>query len=379
MVVEQVLLRQFRHFKNTMFAFAPDSNLIVGPNGSGKTSLLESIYFLAYAKSFRSHTNRHIIAYQQDYLQVDAKIHFDNQLLVLNNLYSHQQDLRKIQINQDHQVKQSDIAKMLPVVFIDTSTHREFADTPSNRRDFINWCCFYTDSDYHNNLSKFQRVLQQRNQLLKQYKKQPTMQPSLLSTWTEPLVFYAQKVHDARLQLIEQLNDHLHLIWPHFFETPCAIVSYQQGWKNSIGYLDCLAQSLDQDKLYGHTQFGPHRADLQCLTHQESPLFHTFSQGQQKLFSYIMKFIQLHLVTTLRKQKGILLIDDLPAELDQVNQAKIIDFIGTLDCQKFLTALDPTSFQTTYSDTAIFVDQSLSKQNTSHSPTEIYPQPIAIN
>ena len=70
-----------------------------------------------------------------------------------------------------------------------------------------------------------------------------------------------------------------------------------------------------------------------------------------------MKFIQLHLITRLNQQRGILLIDDLPAELDAANQTKIIEFIKTIDCQKFLTALDPSHFQSVYTDHAIFVGQ----------------------
>ena len=372
MVIEQILLKQFRHFKHTLFSFSPCSNLVVGPNGSGKTSVLESIYYLAYSKSFRSNINRHIIAYHQEHFQVDAKIQYNLQPLTLHTVYSNHKPLNTLLLNQDKNVKQSEIAKMLPVVFIDTSTHREFASSPSNRRDFLNWCCFYTDADYHSNLSKYKRALQQRNHLLKQKNGQAS---SLLSTWTEPLIFYAEKIHNSRVLMIEQLNDHMSKIWPYFFSGPCALIDYQQGWKKGIEYTDSLAQSLHQDSLYGYTQVGPHRADLSCLTPQKHPLFQSLSQGQQKLFAYIMKFIQLHLITRLNQQRGILLIDDIPAALDAANQTKIIEFIQTIDCQKFLTALDPSHFQSVYTDHAIFVDQ-IPLTCDPHSPHKIQASPI---
>ena len=373
MVVEQILLKNFRHFQHVLFNFHQKANLIVGCNGSGKTSLLESIYFLSYSKSFRSSSNRNIIGYDQNHLQIDAKIHHNQEVLTIHNIHSNQRENNQVRLNQDHKIKQTEIAKMLPVVFIDTSTHREFAHTPKNRRDFLNWCCFYIDTDYHRNLSQYQKALEQRNHLLKQQKQQSS---SLLATWTEPLIFYAEKIHTSRVKMLALLNEQITQIWPYFFAEPCAILNYQCGWKKDLDYADCLKQSIEQDVLYGHTQYGPHRADLICQTHLNHLIFQSFSQGQQKLFSYIMKFIQLHMVTSLKQQQGILLIDDLPAELDACNQAKIIEFINTIDCQKFLTALDGKLFQPRYTNHAIFVDK-MPLPPDSHRPAEVSCSPIA--
>ena len=119
------------------------------------------------------------------------------------------------------------------------------------------------------------------------------------------------------------LNQKLAEIWPHFFSCQPAQITYQPGWKNRSTFSDCLAESLTHDILSGYTQCGPHRADIVCKTHEQQPLFTTFSQGQQKLFSYILRFIQLDMVPTKSNHHRILRIVDLSAELDPKNQVKI--------------------------------------------------------
>lgn len=376
MVVKQLLLNDFRHFSSCLFDFDDSTNLIVGQNGSGKTSILEAVYYLAYAKSFRSRSLENLIGHQQQRFQIDAKIHHPPTTHVVQSCHSMLKHETRLKIDHDTQLRQADLARMLPVVFIDTSTHRDFADTPKNRRDYINWCCFYTQENYHDHLSKYQRALQHRNQLLKQYKIRGGKPDSQLKTWTEPLQFYAEKVHLTRQTLFDSLNAALTDMWPYFFDTPPAQLIYQFGWKADKDYASCLQQALSQDLIYGYTQHGPHRADILCLTHDNLPIFQTFSQGQQKLFSYLLRFIQLELVRSTHKNHRILLIDDLPAELDQANQKKIIALMNDTPCQKFVTALTPELFQDSFSTHAIFVDRQI-PQGDLHAPVVFSQDAIA--
>ena len=356
MVVAQVLLNKFRHFTYSHFTFNTDTNLLVGRNGSGKTSILESLYYLAYAKSFRSRYAQSIVCHQASKFQIDAKIYTPEQEHIIQSAYGTNKNECFLKMNHDTSVKQSDIAKLLPVVFIDTSTHREFSQTPKNRRDYLNWCCFYTTPSYHADLGKYQRVLQQRNQLLKQQKISGKNLSSQIATWTDPLIHYAQCVHESRLSIIDTLNCQLKTIWPHFFSCPPAHIDYTPGWQSERSYADCLHSALAQDIQYGYTQNGPHRADIHCMTHDDEFIFQTFSQGQQKIFSYLLRFMQLDLVAQTNRAHRLLLIDDLPAELDQQNQGKILDFLSSIDCQKFITALSAEVFDQKFSAHAIHVD-----------------------
>ena len=355
MTVEQILLTQFRHFERCHFSFDDRDNLIVGRNGSGKTSVLEAIYYLAYAKSFRTSSNRVLIGHNHDRFQIDAKICDEASKHSVQSVYGIDKSLQTVRIDHENGVKQSILARQLPVVFVDASTHRDFAGTPKNRRDFINWCCFYTHPEYHSHLLRFQRALQQRNQLLKQCRHH-SANKSLLATWTDPLVFYAEKVHAAREALISRLNQQLSEVWPHFLSMEPGQITYESGWRNQMTYADCLDHALSQDMVYGFTQYGPHRGDLSCTTADGHSIFQGFSQGQQKLFSYMIKCIQLTLLSETDFCKSILLIDDLAAELDDTNQSRVLDYLKTMPCQKFLTALNPAVFSNRYAERAIFVD-----------------------
>jgi DNA replication and repair protein RecF len=374
MTIEQILLTQFRHFERCHFSFDAKDNLIVGQNGSGKTSVLEAVYFLAYAKSFRTSSNRALIGHHHDRFQIDAKICTDDSKHVVQSIYGVDKSIQTVRLDHESGVKQSVLARHLPVVFVDASTHRDFAATPKNRRDFLNWCCFYTMPEYHSHLSRFQRALQQRNQLLKQCRHYGDNR-SLLATWTDPLIFYAEKVHAARQALIERLNEQLLCIWPHFLAMKPGQITYEPGWRNQMTYAECLDQTLQQDMVYGFTQCGPHRGDLSCLTADGHSIFQGFSQGQQKLFAYMIKCIQLTLLNETDFLKSILLIDDLAAELDDVNQSRVLDYLKTMPCQKFLTALNPAVFSNRYADHALFVDQIVHSDD-GHTPAHAVSAPI---
>ena len=356
MAVEQLLLTWFRHFDRCHFTFDSKENLIIGCNGSGKTSLLEAIYYLAYAKSFRCSSTRLMIGHQHDRFQIEAKIVSDVCTRHAKSMHAVDKRLSGISLDDDKKTKQSSIARILPVVFIDASTHRDFANTPKNRRDFINWCCFYGDSEYHQYLLRFQRALQQRNQLLKQCRHHTNARVQLQS-WSEPLVFYAEKVHTSRAQLMTSLNEKLALIWPQFFSMSHGSMTYDRGWRDSVAYGDCLQQSLEQDIIYGFTQYGPHRADLRCLTDAGHSVFQCFSHGQQKLFAYMTRFIQLALLDKTMSPHSVILIDDLAAELDAPNQSRVLAYLDDLPSQKFLTALSHDVFASNARQRAIYVDR----------------------
>ena len=375
MTVQQLLLTQFRHIERSHIFFDARENLIVGQNGSGKTSILEAIYYLAYAKSFRSQNNRSLIGHSYDRFQIDAKICLGETHHSVQSIYGNDKSVQHLTLDQDKRTKQSVLARMLPVVFIDASTHREFAGTPKNRRDFLNWCCFYTVPEYHQNLMRFQRALQQRNQLLKQCKVLDSNMNTLLATWTEPLIYYAEKIHEARLALVAQLNQQLTDTWHCFLNSKPGTVVYEPGWRQTMTYASCLAQSLSQDLHYGFTQHGPHRGDLSCLSETGHSIFQSFSQGQQKLFSYMIKCAQLKLLPSPDADKSVLLIDDLAAELDDENQSKVLQYLKDMACQKFLTALDPAVFSGNFSSNAMYVDGIADPADT-YNPKRIMAEPV---
>ena len=341
MPVTQVYFTQLRNLLTFSADFTPGINLLVGHNGSGKTSILEAIYCLAYAKSFRANQLRHIIHHETDYCQLDCRYLYDTLEHTIRFTYQASQTTRLL--NQHPPSNANDIAKMMPTVFIDTGTHRSFANTPKFRRDFFNWCCFYHSPHFASAIHKYTRILSQRNHYLKQARH---LGQQGLDVWNSPLLFYADTIHQDRLVLSDLLAQSLQYTWsilaPHL---PKVKLIYSPGWPADKSLPDALSAATNQDIQLGYTQHGPHRADLRVTTEDGLCVYKYFSEGQQKLLSYALKLAQLE---TLQRGDiacpGILLIDDLPAELDRKSRASLLAHLREKDYQCFISGLDIHDF-----------------------------------
>lgn len=342
MPVTQVYFAYFRNLAAFEAEFSPQCNLIVGNNGSGKTSVLEAIYCLAYGKSFRANHPRHMMQHDSDYCQLDGRyLHAGIEHTIRYNYMAAQNTTRLL--NNNPPESPSVIAKMMPTVFIDTGTHRAFAQAPKFRRDFFNWCCFYYSQRYQSAMARYTRVLSQRNHYLKQAR---VLGPKGLEVWNEQLIYYADILHQDRQALCALLEVSLHETWsvlaPHL---PAVTLSYYPGWGEDKSLAELLVTGQAQDIQLGYTQSGPHRTDLKITTEDTICVYKYFSEGQQKLLSYALKLAQIHLLQTTHNQHpGLLLIDDLPAELDKQSRARLLDYLCAGSSQCFITGLDADDF-----------------------------------
>ncbi len=342
MPVTQVYFAHFRNLSAFEADFSPQCNLIVGNNGSGKTSVLEAIYCLAYGKSFRANHPRFMMQHDCDYCQLDGRyLHADIEHSVRYNYMANQNTTRLLNNNPPESA--TVIAKMMPTVFIDTGTHRAFAQAPKFRRDFFNWCCFYYASRYQSAMVRYTRVLSQRNHYLKQAR---ALGPKGLEVWNEQLVYYADILHQDRQALSRLLEASLDATWsvlaPHL---PKVKLSYYPGWAEDKSLAELLISGQTQDIQLGYTQNGPHRTDLKITTLNNVCVYKYFSEGQQKLLSYALKLAQLHLLhSTENQHPGLLLIDDLPAELDKHSRKRLLDHLCSGQSQCFITGLDADDF-----------------------------------
>ncbi len=342
MPVTQVYFSYFRNLSSFAADFSPHCNLIVGNNGSGKTSILEAIYCLAYGKSFRANHPRLFMQHQSDYCQLDCRyLHAEIEHTLRYNYQPSQAATRLL--NNDALESSTTVAKMMPTVFIDTGTHRCFAQAPKYRRDFFNWCCFYHSNRYQSAFMRYTRVLSQRNHYLKQAR---YLGQEGLEVWNEPLLYYADILHQDRTALCSLLESCLQNIWAHLApKMPNVQLSYQPGWPQDKDLTQLLISAQAQDIQLGYTQFGPHRADIKICTQDKLCVYKYFSEGQQKLLSYALKLSQLHMLQMTNNQHpGLLLIDDLPAELDKHSRGTLLDYMCKQKSQFFITGLDANDF-----------------------------------
>lgn len=339
MPIFRLIAQRFRHFQDLDLDLDSRFQVISGQNGAGKTSILEAIYFSAYAKSFRSHQLKHCIYHDEESFDIHAEIS-DTQDGTRRILKAHYDVKQRTQLLLD-QIKpkrNTDLAFMLPCVVLDTNTHRLLSSMPKWRRDFINYCAFYSSADYGRNLARYQKILSQRNALLKQF---PRVEASQLHAWDEPLSHYAERVTQDRIVACEHLNNVLPELIHTFLQSNNTVrLRYHSALGKYATMEQALQASRTQDLHSGYTHYGPHRADILIELEHGGCVFDTFSQGQLKRLACALTLAKIKLLKRSVDATPILLLDDLCAELDTTGQDAILQHIQDENLQSILTTID---------------------------------------
>lgn len=315
---------------------SPAINLIVGKNASGKSALIEAIFILGRAKSFRSSTIKPVINFEQSHLIVSA------QALQANGSQMHlgiQLDGKNIEIhiNQQLRQKRSDLAYALPLQLIHPKSY-ELLDAGSQiRREFLDWGVFNDDENFLPVWRRFKKALSQRNALLK------TRRLEQINVWDKELVYYGTIVDCYRQQYLEKFKPVFIEIIGRFLALDGIDLKLVSGWDTAKEFSHVLTEDQDRDLRYGFTHSGPHRGDFQLLVNNR--LAKDFvSRGQLKLLVMSLKLAQVQLLVNEQSQAGCILIDDFAAELDVINRAKLLRYLSEMNCQVFITATEAIDF-----------------------------------
>ena len=315
---------------------APAINFIYGENASGKSAVIEAIFILGRAKSFRSATIKPVINFAQNQLIVSA------QTLQANGSNIHlgiQLDSKSFccRINQQATQKRSDLAYALPLQIIHPKSYELLDAGPQLRREFIDWGVFNGNEKFLPAWRNFKKALSQRNSLLK------ARRPEHINVWDKELVYYGTIVNSYRQLYLQKFKPIFIDIIDRFLEIDDIDLKLISGWDTSMGFQQVLTGDLDKDLRYGFTHSGPHRGDFQLLV--SNRLARDFvSRGQLKLLVMSLKLAQVQLLTNEHNNMGCFLIDDFAAELDVTNRAKLLHYLSEMECQVFITATEISDF-----------------------------------
>ncbi len=338
MPISLLRITDFRNLINV--DLAPDNglNVICGNNGSGKTSLLEAIYYLSLGKSFRSSTNSRLINHHSDKFSIFSQIVSDNQLIPAGVERSARGAPRMRIAGQDV-ASIAELANLLPVRLIDVHAHDFFESGPLHRRQYLDWGLFYLFDGFLPVWRQFDRVLKQRNAILKD--KRPRNE---LTVWTDELVKYG-------LALDAMRREYISLLTPFITEAVCQLlpvanveIQYLPGWDESLELSEVLNEAVFDEYRMGYTLSGPHRADL-VVSIDGVSVKHFLSRGQQKLLICAMMIAQGMALSQHANKALIYLVDDLPAELDAAGRGKLIALLAKQKTQIFMTAVEYDAVQ----------------------------------
>jgi DNA replication and repair protein RecF len=338
MSIEKLTVFDFRNLASDPIELNDSINFIIGDNGSGKSSLLEAIFYLGHGKSFRTSQVENLVTHNKTKFIVSAK---DTNALQLGVAKDFQTGVTEIKIAGEKHRQLSQLAKNIAVQVITPESFKLFFGGPKQRRRFIDLGLFHVKQSFSDSWKEFSRISKQRNACLRNRVDNET-----LNYWTN--IFCESSVKVARLrdeyiqELSLELQPWLELMLPSLADD--ISISYMQGWNSKKSLSDVLLQNKEREIKSGFSLYGAQKFDVKFLT-GNVVIDNQLSRGQQKLFLLALTFAQAKLIEKVKRVKPILLIDDVGAELDLNSRTLLNNAIDKLNCQVIITAIDKTAVE----------------------------------
>lgn len=335
MTIKRLEVTDFRNLTSVRITPSSGLNLLFGENASGKTSLLEAIYFLANARSFRTGKVINLIKSGCDCFTLFSEN------ITLGRI-THRLGLRRCRNGNDVTrldgstiQKRSVLLDALPLQLISPESLALLVESSEKRRSFIDWGLFHVEQSFRKEWLNFSRALKQRNALLRQGVTKG------LNQWTEQFTTYAESLTNTRREYLETLLPYCSTLFENLLPGLDLTISYQQGWEKNLSLSEAMIRNEKQDVRLKYTTAGPQRADL-FVRYQGRRASEILSRGQMKLVVFALLIAQMEAMSEINRSKPILLIDDLAAELDDKHRKYILDRLKVLDTQTFVTTPDKT-------------------------------------
>jgi DNA replication and repair protein RecF len=344
MRVDSLSLHNFRNYVNLKLDFPQNVNIFIGQNAQGKTNVLEALYFGAMARSHRTVVDSEVVQWQQPAAAID--LNFTRQNVQHRLSFRFQAAAGKEIILNGHVIKSREVVGLLNVVLFSPEDLWLIKGTPAARRRFLDIEISQANPAYYRHLQQYNRVLAQRNKLLKKIRERQAKE-DLLDTWDLQLAAAAAVIVSKRQQALHKLAMLANLMQRKLTGNQENLtISYYLGAPESISpseatadwYQQMLLRLRQEDIRHGSTGVGPQRDDL-ILTINGNNLRTYGSQGQQRTWVLALKLAELEFIKSEQGEYPVLLLDDVMSELDEQRQEHLLAFIKER-IQTFITTTD---------------------------------------
>lgn len=326
MIINELSLINFKNHPERNFDFSPQINCFVGNNGVGKTNILDALHYLSVAKSFLGNKDLNNIKNDEDFFTIEGTIDDGEK----ENIIKVQQpkDAKKIIKKNDKPYDRiADHIGFLPSVIISPYDSNLISDSGESRRKFLDAMISQTDSEYLFNLIQYQKTVQQRNALLKDFARNRYFDADSLEIYNEPLIKFGTKIFEKR----REFTDSIVPLIQNYYEiiskgNEQVSVIYESDLRDN-SFKTLLQENLEKDRILTYTSKGIHKDDLLFEMNGIS-MKKTASQGQQKSFLIALKLSQMNRIKELTGKTPILLLDDIFDKLDDSRVAQLIELVN---------------------------------------------------
>ena len=344
MIIKSLELSDYRNYESLNINFDKGTNILYGDNAQGKTNILEAIYLSATTKSHKLSKDKEIIRFDKQEAHIRTYLEKDG---VESRVDMHLRSSKSkgIAIDGIKIKKAAELLGLLNVVFFSPEDLSIIKNGPSDRRRFIDRELCQLDSFYLYNLNNYNKIVNQRNNLLKNLYFNPELKETL-SIWDAQLVSYGSKIIERREQFVSQLNDIIQDIHCNLSGNKEILRIKYEPDVIINDYEKILTASRDKDIKLKQTTVGPHRDDISFLVKSEDnkgieiDIRKYGSQGQQRTAALSLKLSEIELVKKITNDTPVLLLDDVLSELDSNRQNYLLNSIGDIQTIITCTGLD---------------------------------------
>lgn len=332
MIIKSIELSDYRNYTSLQLDFDRGTNILFGDNAQGKTNILEAIYVAATTKSHKGSHDSDIVRFGCDEAHIRTYLEKDN-LETRVDMHLRKSKSKGIAIDGQKIKKAADLMGLCNVVFFSPEDLNIIKNGPAYRRRFVDMELCQLDSFYLYNLNNYNKIVNQRNQLLKDLYFNPQLKETL-PIWDDQLVSYGNKLIERRRLFVDQLNDIIYNIHKKLSGDREEIKIIYEPDIDEDNFLKKLSDNQARDIKSKMTSVGPHRDDFGFIV-GDIDIRKFGSQGQQRTAALSLKLSEIEIVKNINHDAPILLLDDVLSELDSNRQRFLLDSIG--DIQTIIT------------------------------------------
>ena len=356
MYISKLQIKNVRNLNDVALNDLSAVNVFTGDNGAGKTSVLEALHIASIGRSFRHQQIKPLLNYDSHFLRVYLECLDDKGISHKVGIERNHKNDYKIRINGQKAPNLASLSLLLPFIVIDSSSFNLLDGSSSERRKFLDWGVFHVEHQFYENWRNYSQILKQRNTLLRQ---KPNSY-ALLKAWDGQFADFSVAIEAARIRhlrsfatkfntvlnsLDSDIQHNLSLIYKNGWGQKFIITDKSEVFaslaKDKV--LEVLKNNFDKDKKYQRTIDGAHRADIQIIQNKQL-VKDTLSRGQKKTVVAALKLTQASLLAEQSSVKPIVLLDDMPSELDKNHLTSFFNYLNRCEYQQFITAVDVQSF-----------------------------------